>query len=131
MPYKRLQVYETRADQWPEQALVEADLDGIVVAHRLRERQRGRPARRVEGGRAPEAGVADRVDLGLLRVQGADVLDRPVQLLVDVARGDRQVRRELALDAQHDLLQPHLVEVGVDRVVVGSLMGGTKSTEPG
>ena len=50
----------------------------------------------------------------------ADVFDRPIHLLVDVARRHRHARRELVLDARDELLLPERLQVGIDRAALGA-----------
>ena len=46
------------------------------------------------------------------------ISDRTIELLVDVARGDRQLRRNLVLEAHDEFLKAHLTDIRVDAVVV-------------
>ena len=92
------------------------DLDRVVVPYRFRQRQ---PARRRRVGkkacRAPEPGIAHRVDFVGVGVASPDVLDRAVHLLVHLPRRQQEMATHLVLDAGHGFLQPHGIQTRIDR----------------
>ena len=84
-------------------------LHGIVVANRL---GIGNSGNRL--GRAVVPGVADHVCRDAIRIDRSDVLDGLVELFVNEPRRDRNMRRQLVLDSERQLLHPHWLEIRVD-----------------
>lgn len=95
------------------ETLVEAELQRVVVALRLRRR---RDARQERATGEPLAGVGDEEGLVARGVGDAHVLDGAVDLLVRVARPEHDVAPEPVLGADRVLGLPHGLRVGVDEV---------------
>jgi len=99
---------------------VVAELERVVYALRLRHGgAERREAGRILNRRPSLARVADDVDLIALRVDGADVLDRAAQVVVDVVRRHHAVAIELVLDAAAGAVLRHRLGIRVDALAEG------------
>ena len=98
-------------------ALVEAQLDRVVVALRLGHRDLGSVGEGVGGHERSFARISDHVDFVLLRVQGARVLDHAVELLVDVADAHGEHLGEFTIGAEHEFLRLVGLQVRIEGVL--------------
>ena len=98
-------------------ALVEAQLDRVVVALRLGHGNLGSVGQDVGGLERPFARISDHVDFVLLRVQGTRVLDHAVELLVDITNAHGEHLGEFMLAAEHQFLRLVGLEVRIQGVL--------------
>ena len=75
------------------------------------------------------AGIGDEEHFADAGHDDADVFNRPIDLLVDVARRHRHPRRQLVLDPADQFLLLERLQIGIDRAALGARRIVRRNTE--